>query len=187
MATAHIGIRPDSVIGSTNFKVRYRLMGDTVWASYLIPVPPTSGTTATIHDLLDNRIYDIQIQNINGADNPLSTITQGIGFSEPNVTISPTSNSVGYSFPNLSQDIDSYLVQLTTFEDPATIIASTTIAAGIYPNTLSSTFSGLEQLTSYRLVITPTANQFSEPFVYIFATESLTLCPDVSNLTATFS
>lgn len=194
MATFKIAISGSSnVTGSTNFKVKYRLAGTDVWSSFLIPVPDTSGTTAVIpqdsptHVLLDNRIYEFQLQNLNGADNPLSLIMQDMGITDPTPVFSPTSSSVGYSFSNLSPDIDSYTVQLTTVADPGTILQTHTISAGVYPNTLTDSFTGLSPLVAYRIVISPVANQFTSSFVHNFTTLGSGGCANVSGVTVSIS
>lgn len=188
MATFHIPISCPDTTGSVGFKVMYRLMGAPAWTSYMIPVPPTSGSTAVISG--DNyRIYEFQIQNINGADNPISPVTQDLAWylgPQP-VTITPTSISVGYQFNNLSVDVDSYTVQLTTLDAPGTILATHVLSAGVFPNTISDSFTSLLPLTSYRLVITPVANQFSQPFVYTFTTPPGGGCPNVPTVTASIT
>ena len=188
MATFHIPISCPNTSGSSNFKVKYRLAdGDGTWMSYLITVPPTSGTTAVIGPLLDNRIYDFQIQNLNGAANDLSLIAQNIGITDPNPGLSPTATTVGYSFANLSQDIDSYTVQLTTLDNPGVILATHVLSAGAFPGTISDAFTALTGNTSYRLVITPVANQFNTTFVHVFVTNASGRCPDVPSVTVTLT
>lgn len=177
---------------STNFRIRYRLTGDVTWTSFL--VPPSSATTVTIpqnapaSELANNRIYDFQVQNLNGDDNPLSLIVQSIGITDPGVVFSPTNTSVGFEFSNLSVDIDTYLITLSTVEDPSTIIASQTLStSNVYPLTMTGTFSSLDPLTAYRFVISPAANQFTESFVYTFITEATEQYPNVISVTATLS
>jgi hypothetical protein len=189
MATFHIPITCPDTTGSVGFKVKYRHLGDSMWNAYMIPVPPTSGTTAVIGPLDNYRIYEFQIQNINNNDNPLTPVTQDLGWylgPQP-VTISPTSSAVGYSFNNLSVDVDNYNVQLTTVADPGTILGTHIIPAGVFPNVLTDTFTGLIALTAYRLVITPVANQFSQPFVYTFTTSAAGECPNVPSVTASLT
>lgn len=167
-------------------------MGDSAWTAYMIPVPPTSGTTAVVPQSghgLDYRIYEFQVQNINNNDNPLSPITQDLGWNagpQP-VIITPTSIAVGYSFDNLSVDVDSYTVQLTTAANPGTIIGTHVLPAGTFPNTISDTFTGLLPITDYRLVISPVANQFTQPFVYTFTTPEGGGCPNVPTVTSSIT
>jgi len=191
MATFDIPVTCSNITGSTNFKVKYRLMGDSVWTSFLIP--PTSGSVITIPQnspvsvLPNNRIYDFQIQNLNGADNPLSLISQSIGITDPNPLISPTATAAGYSFNNLSVDIDSYTIDLTTVAEPGTVIQTNILTPTTFPETLSDTFISLLPLTGYRLIITPVANQFSASFVHSFNTGTSSGCPEVTNVTATLT
>jgi hypothetical protein len=192
MATFNIPITCDNTTGSTNFRIKYRLAGDSVWTMFLIA--PSSATTVTIPQdsptsvLDNNRIYDFQVQNLNGSDNPLSLIVQSIGITDPGVVFSPTNISVGFEFENLSVDIDSYLITLSTVEDPSTIIATQTLSTGnVYPQTMTGTFSSLSPLTAYRFVISPAANQFTESFVYTFITEATETYPNVISVTATLS
>jgi hypothetical protein len=191
MATFDIPVTCSNITGSTNFKVKYRLMGDSVWTSFLIP--PTSGSVITIPQnspvsvLPNNRIYDFQIQNLNGADNPLSLISQSIGITDPNPLISPTATTAGYSFNNLSVDIDSYTIDITTVAEPGTVIQTNILTPTTFPETLSDTFINLLPLTGYRLIITPVANQFSTPFVHLFDTGTSSNCPEVTNVIATLT
>ena len=170
--------------------MKYRLKGDSIWTSFLIDPPPTSGTTATVPEdspanvLLDNRIYDFQIQNINGVDNPVSIIKQDIGITDPSPAIFPTSDSVGYSFPNLSEDIDQYTATIATAAEPGTVIDTHILSPA---NTVTDQFTGLSSLTAYILSITPVASQFSKTFTYLFNTTAGSTCPDVADLTASLT
>lgn len=194
MATFHIPVTCENIISpaSTNFRIRYRLMGDVAWTSFL--VAPTSATTITIPQdspttvLDDNRIYDFQVQNINGADNPLSLISQSIGFTAPEVTFTPTDTTVGVSFPNLSVDIDSYTLQVTTVADPGTIIFTTPLPTGnVYPQTMTTLIEFLDPASTYRVILNPVANQFTAQFVYAVTTLVDNPYPNVTSLTATLS
>lgn len=173
MATFTVPITLVDTAGSTNLKVKYKISTDSIWTSYLIA---TSTSTSTSFTASNNRIYDVQVQNLNGADNPVSLILQGIGFTDPAPTITPTNTVAGYSFANLSADIDTYTVELTTTAAPGTIIATHTLSAGTYPNTVTDSFTGLTPSTAYRMIITPVANTFSESFVHTFATEAVATC-----------
>lgn len=183
MATGNLQIQVENTTGATNFKIKYRLMGDSMWTIFTIPAAEITGTT--IPNLLPNRIYQAQVQNLNEADNPLSLISQAIGFTDPNPVISPTADQVGYTFSNLSEDINSYLAQLTTADDPATIIGSHSLPSGTYPNTITDAFTDLQPITSYRLVIAPVAGTATQPFVHMFSTSASNQCPDPVSITAT--
>ena len=185
MATFHIPISCANTTGSTNFRVKYRLAGDSVWTSYLIS--PSSGTTTTTPQLLDNRIYQFQVQNINNTDNPISTTVQSIGITDVAILISPTSSTVGYSFPNLSQDITTYTVTLSETINPGVILGTHIIPAGVYPNTITDSFTGLTNVTEYTLTITIAAGVFTQVFTHIFTTTSTTACAAPTDVVATIN
>ncbi len=180
MATFHINWHTDNTTGTVNYKLRYRLSGDPTWTSQLLAA---SGTTATLV-VSNNRIYDVQVQNINNNDNPFSVISQAIGFSDPNPVFSPTNTSVGYSFSNLSVDIDSYTTTIALFSSPGVIIATHILSP---TNIVTDTFTGLTPLTQYSVTIKPAANQFFDTFTYTFTTEELATCADPINTIATLS
>jgi hypothetical protein len=184
MATFLIPITCSDITGSTNFKVLYRHAGTIPWTSYLIPA--ASGTTTSFTGV-DNWIYDIQVQNINGVDNPLSVISQSMGITAPAPTISPSTVEVDYSFENLSEDLVTYTVTIAPASAPGSIIATHVLPAGTYPNTIVDTFTGLTPYTSYILSITPGANQFTNTFTYTFNTAESVACAAPSEATATLS
>lgn len=166
--------------GTLYIKIKYRLSGDSTWTSYNIP---TSGTTYSFSGT-NNRLYDIQVVNVNGSDNPASAIGQTIGFSDPSPTISPTNVSVGYTFDNLSSDIDTYTVVIATFDSPGVPLETHILPA---TDPVTDTFTGLTPLTKYYMTITPAANQFSETFTYTFTTEEVASCAQPASVTATLT
>jgi hypothetical protein len=184
MATFHIPITCANTTGATNFKVSYRHAGTSVWTSYLIPA--ASGTTTSFTGV-NNWIYDIQVQNLNGTDNAVSAISQSIGITAPGLTISPTDTTVAYSFDNLSEDMDTYTVTIAPAATPGTILATHILPAGAYPGTLTDTFTGLSAYTSYVISVTPDANQFTSTFTYTFNTTEGVLCAPPLAATASFS
>lgn len=180
MATFNLSWTIDNTAGHINTKVRYRIKGTSLWTSFLVD---PSGTTATF-SADNNRIYDVQLQNINNNDNPLSSIGNGIGFSDPNPEIFPTNTTVGYTFDNLSEDIDSYVTTVALFSNPSNIIATHVLDPA---EPVEDEFTGLTPLTAYYLTITPVADQFSETFTYTFITESVATCAAPTNIIATLT
>lgn len=177
MATIHFSWTLDNRVGTTSIKVKYRIKGTSIWTSFNVAA---SGTTATVQADA-NRIYDAQYQNINNADNPLSSIVNDIGFSNPTPTISPTNVSVGYSFANLSEDIDDYIGAIALFNSPNVILQSHNLTPA---DTVSDTFTGLTPFTQYYLYITPAADQFSQTFTYTFITDEIATCAAPQNVSA---
>ena len=184
MATFHIPITCLDTTGATNFKVSYRHAGTSVWTSYLIPA--SSGTTTSFTGT-NNWIYDIQVQNLNGTDNALSAISQAIGITAPDLTINPTDITVAYSFDNLSDDMDTYTVTIATTAEPGVILATHILSAGVYPNTITDSFTDLLSFTSYVLNVTPAANEFTDTFSYTFNTTEGVTCVAPLDATATIS
>ena len=184
MANFVVSFDVDNRSGTNSYKLKYKLYQDSIWTSVTI-----SGSTSTYAGFvgLDNRIYDFQVQNLNNSDNPLSVILQDCNITSPSPTFAPTGNTVGYLFPNLSVDIDSYTVQLTTANDPGTVIATHNLSAGSYPGNVSDTFTGLQTSTAYRILISPVANTFTKQFVFTFSTEATGQCADPTSVTATLS
>ncbi len=183
MATLTGTFTCDNTTSTLYFKIQYRLIGETSWSFFNIG---TSGTTYHFTGL-DNRIYEANVTNVDGDTNAVSNTVQGIYITDPNPVISPTNSSVGYSFSNLSIDMDNYLCTIATFASPGVILATHTLPAGIFPGTVTDTFPGLNPLTQYVLSITPTANQFFRTFYYNFTTEALANCAPPQNTTAAVS
>ena len=73
--TANASWTCDNTTGTTGFKFRYRLSGETVWNAVTV-----TGTTVAVSDLEINRLYDFQIVNINGAENPACAVYQNINM-----------------------------------------------------------------------------------------------------------
>jgi len=117
-------------------------------------------------------------------DNPISRISQNIGFTDPTPLISPTNISVGYTFNNLSADIDYYGTSVAAYDSPGIPLASHTLDPD---DIVTDTFTGLTPTTQYILSITPVANQFSQTFTYTFTTEELASCADPQDTIATIS
>jgi len=181
MATFTVPFTIANTAGTQYIKIKYRLTGASVWTSFNIA---SSGTTATISGCTNDYLYDIQVVNVNGSDNPASAINQSIWITDPGPLVSPTNTTMAYSFLNLSPDIDTYTCTVAEFSTPGSIIATHILTP---TSTITDTFTGLTPLTKYYLTITPAANQFTRTFTYIFTTEELALCANPSGTTATLS
>lgn len=181
MATFYGTFTCSPLVSTLYFRVRYRLSGESIWSSFNIA---TSGTTFTISNLDNNLIYDVQVTNVNGDNNPTSAIMQQVWITDPDPILSPTNSSLGYQFSNLSYDIDTYTATIALYESPGVIIATHVLAAGPYPGTVTDQFNGLAPQTQYVLNITPAANQFTRTFTYIFTTEAVASCAAPQNTTA---
>jgi hypothetical protein len=166
--------------GTLYFKIRYRLAGETVWASFNIP---TSGTTFSFTPT-NNLIYDTQVVNVGNVTNEASAIVQQCAITDPSPILSPANTSLAYTFSNLSTDMDTYTCTVAEYSTPGSIISTHILPA---VSVVTDTFTGLDPLTQYILSITPAANQFTRTFTYIFTTESVFSCADPSGTTATLT
>lgn len=175
--TAHFEWSVSNITGTTEYKVNYRLAGAPVWSQYA-----TSGTTASVSGLLINRIYDFQIINVNGVDNPASTITQAINITDPNPVFSPINTAISYSFANLSSDIEEYTCTIALLSSPTVILATHTLSPAV---TVTDTFSGLAPLTVYQITIQPIAGPFYNTFTYSVTTTENSTCAAPLSITAT--
>lgn len=172
MATFIVPINVPNLTASAYLKVKYRLSGSSTWTTYNIA---SSGTTTSFQGT-NNLLYDVQVTNVNNNDNPSSAILQGIGISDPTPLLSPTNVTLGYSFANLSGDMDTYTCSIAEFTTPGQIITTHILPAGSYPGTITDIFIGLQALTEYILSITPAANQFFKTFTYTFTTAEIATC-----------
>lgn len=177
MATFIVPFTIANTTGTQYIKIKYRLSGSSVWSSFNIA---SSGTTATISGCTNNYLYDIQEVNVNGSDNPASTIDQSIWITDPSPLLSPVNVSLTYSFGNLSSDMDTYTCTIAEFATPGSIIATHILPAESFPGTITDVFTGLAPLTTYYLIITPAANQFSRSFTYTFTTDAVFNCASPS-------
>jgi len=177
--TANASWTCDNTTGTTGFKFRYRLSGETVWNAVTV-----TGTTVAVSDLEINRLYDFQIVNINGAENPACAVYQDINITDPNPAIYPTNTSLGIEFDNLSADIDSYTATIAEYSSPGTILHTEIITPA---STMDYTFTGLNPLTEYVITITPAANQFYKTYSYNATTLAYATCVGPLTVTATLS
>ncbi len=150
--TAHDTFSVEDLTGHLYYTIRYRLSGTTIWTQY-----NTSGNTFAISGLAINMIYDFQVVNVNGADNPASAISQGINITDPNPTINPTNVSVGYQFHNLSTDMTSYTSTIALTSSPGLIIATHVLSPGTWPDIVSDTFTSTFTTTTGSACAAPTA------------------------------
>jgi hypothetical protein len=179
--TASFSFTCDNTVGTSAFKIRYRLSGTSVWTQKTVS---PSGTTVSLPGLSINTLYDFQVVNINGSDNPASAVSQSINITDPEPEFYPTNIQIGVEFANLSEDIDTYTITIARLSTPGTII-ETAVVTPADPTTY--TLTGLTAATQYVITITPAANQFTKTFSYFVTTEALATCPAPNNVTATLA
>lgn len=180
MATFNVTWENGNVTGTTGYRVYYRPSGTSLWVTQI-----TSGLTMTIGGLVNNYIYDIQVQNLSTSQgNPITTIMQGIGITDPLPVLSPTNTSIGFSFNNLSSYMTSYTASVALAATPGTAVETlhfspTSVVTGLFTN--------LTNLTNYIVTIQPVASQFTATFTYPVITLEQASCADPVNTHATLT
>lgn len=116
-------------------------------------------TTSTINGLLDNRIYDFRIvTNCVQGTSSSSVPIQQINITCPSLSTIPSDVSIDYSFPELGGSITGYTVKL--FDSAGTTELASQIPVGT--TTRSGTFTGLTEVTVYKIRVIITAGSFSK-------------------------
>jgi hypothetical protein len=170
---------PAGGLNSTGQQVQYKDVVSPDW----VTVATVSRTTSsyTISSLNYNVIFEFRIISIctYGGPSPSNSF-RSINISCPTVTVNPSYDSVSFSFEQLGASITDYQVDLLSGVD-SSMIASQTIHT---TNPVTGSFSGLTFSTSYQLVITPRAAEFTRECPPIpFTTTALPICYPPTDLT----
>lgn len=182
MASFTLNWTPAGGLNSTGQQVQYKPAAVPTWAT--ATSLPATDTSYLLTGLTDNKIYDIRVVNICAFGGPTpGTASQNIDLTCPTLTITPSHNSVSFSFTDLGADIDSYVVQLMNAAATSVIASKTITATG---GTLSDSFTGLSASTNYNLRVTCHADIFSEQCPpTAFATTATPTCNTPVGLTVT--
>lgn len=186
--TATIQFRVPNQTGYTGVYIYNRKLGTSSWtSSALLETSPFSGIATQVISGLDlNYIYEFKIQNINGSDNPFSSVGRCAELDVPGVTLSPTNVAIGYSFTDLGGDVDTYRVDLVLTSAPSTVIDSNTYTTP-FGGGVSGVFTGLTPATNYSIIVTTSAMEFSRDDQFNTTTLLIATCPDPINVTAVFN
>lgn len=187
MASATLTWNAPGGTNSTNQTVKYRLFGASSWTAFSVVSPSTN--TATITGLLDNKIYEFQVDNMCTVGGPSSSsIDRKIKIICPNITPTPSYNSVSYSFTHVGGDVTKYDVSLYQ-ADGVTLLGtkSHTSPSG----TMSDVFNGLSGSTGYKIKVTVYAGvdfSFSSVCAPVsFTTGATPICNAPTSVVATIS
>lgn len=151
MAQSTITWNPAPGTNSLSQSVQYKLASSPTWLTFSTETPGIASKTIT--GLIANTIYDFKIVDNCAVGGAVSSATDTkILFSCPIVTITPTFNSVGFSFDNLYANIAKYVVQLLTADGNS--VLGTISITNITPATFSDSFTGLTDNTTYKLRVT---------------------------------
>lgn len=147
---------PAGGANSTSQEVQYKASSSSVWITAASLGPTVN--TYTIKNLDDNTIYDYRIVNICAVGGPsYAPIKQAIRFVCPVLTLTPSYNQVAYSFPHVQGSITKYVISLLNSSDSIVATQEVTTMA----TTISGTFTGLTQSTTYKVRITMYADSYS--------------------------
>ena len=150
MAQAVINWTPGGGGNIASQEVQYRVQGTTNWTTAVSGLS-ASASTYTITNLAVNTIYEFRvISNCNISDTIASATMTDIEWFCPTITVTPTHNTITYSFSALGGSISAYSVQLLS-NDLSTVIQTLTTVSGVF-NSVS-----IAPSTSYKVRLTLTA------------------------------
>jgi hypothetical protein len=175
---------PAGGLNSTGQQVQYKVSTDSTWTT--VTTLSASASTYTVLGLVDNTIYDFRVVNLCSFGGPTSgTNFQTINLTCPTVTVTPTYNSVSFSFPNLGASVTEYRVDLLNAAGSLVLAFKNITATGV---TMSDSFVGLSSVTGYQLRVTVKAGTFSKVCTASsFTTDALPSCGVPSGLAVTVS
>lgn len=158
MTSFDLNWTPAGGLNSTGQQVQYKAAVSSTWI--VATTLNASADSYTISDLNDNTIYDFRIVNMcsYGGPTPGSSF-QTINFVCPTIIVTPTYNSVSFSFTHLGGSVTQYRVDLLNGAGTSTIAFKTISSPS---GTVADSFTGLSTETNYQLRLTPKAGTFSE-------------------------
>ncbi len=144
-------------VGSTSQTVQYKLASTSTYTTF--STLTGIATTETVTGLSDNLIYDFRISTAcNGGTSTFSPVVQKINIICPTVTITPSSDSLSYSFPEIGGSVGSYSVKLFNSAGTSELASQTPTGT----TTLTGTFSSLTASTTYKIRVVPTAGTITK-------------------------
>jgi hypothetical protein len=181
MASATINWTPGGGGNVTSQEVQYRIQGAT---NYTTAVTGLSSTTATytITGLDVNTIYEFKVVSNCSIGGPISSGTMtDIEFFCPTITVTPTHNTITYSFSALGGSISAYSVQLLS-NDLSTVIQTLTTVSGVFNS------GSIAPSTSYKVRLTLTAGIYTNVCTPVStATTAAPTCPLPTLLSASLA
>jgi hypothetical protein len=116
-------------------------------------------TTETVTGLSNNVIYDFRINTAcNGGTGTSSPVVQRINIICPTVTVTATSTTLAYSFPEIGGSVGTYSVKLFNSAGTSELSSQTPIGT----TTLTGTFTDLTASTGYKIRVVPTAGTITK-------------------------
>ena len=181
MASALISWTPGGGGNIASQQVEYRVQGASNWTSAITGLS-ASTSSYTITGLTANVLYEFRVVSICSIGGPINSSTMtGITWSCPTITLTPTHNTITYSFSNLGGSISGYQVDLLA-SNQTTVIQSLTTTSGVF-NSGSITSS-----TTYYVRLTLSASTYTNVCTSVStATTAAPTCPPPTGPVATLS
>lgn len=181
MASAAISWTPGGGGNVTSQSVEYRVQGTTSWTSAATGLS-ASASSYNVTGLSDNTVYEFRVISICSVGGPIVSATMtGIKWFCPTITVTPTHNTITYSFTALGGSISAYSVELLS-NDLATVIQTKTTVSGVFDSV------SILPSTSYKVRLTLTAGSYSNTCSAVStATTAAPTCPIPTITGATLS
>jgi len=164
--------------------IQFKLRSETDWATFITVGPAISSQAVT--GLNYNSLYDFRV--INNCPTGSTTILEGsdIKFQCVSLTVTPSDTSLTVQFPDLGGTIDTYIVELY---DTQNLLLSTNTLIAPFTSTVTSAFTGLSPITTYRIKVTPASYTFSKTDCTQVSTSTTNTpaCPAPLSLDGAFS
>lgn len=171
MAQAVINWTPGGGGNITSQDVQYRVQGATNWTTAVSGLSAATNTY-TITGLSVNTIYEFRIVSNCTFGGPIySAIMTDIEWSCPTISVTPTHNTVTYSFSSLGGSISAYTVDLLA-SNQTTVVQTRTTVSGIFDS------ASITPSTTYYVRLTLTAGTQTNVCPLVTATTTATpTCP----------
>jgi hypothetical protein len=137
--------------------VQYKLASASTYTTF--STLTGTATTETVTGLSNNVIYDFKITTgCNGGTSTSSPVVQKINIICPTVTVTATSTTLAYSFPEIGGSVGTYSVKLFNSAGTSELSSQTPIGT----TTLTGTFIDLTASTGYKIRVVPTAGTITK-------------------------
>ena len=171
MAQAVINWTPGGGANVTSQEVQYRVLGATNWTTAASGLSG-SASTYTITGLNVNTIYQFRIVSNCTFGGPIySAIMEDIEWFCPTITVTPTHNTITYSFSALGGSISAYTVDLLA-SNQSTVVQTKTTVSGVFDS------GSITPETTYYVRLTLTAGSLTNVCTAVStATTAAPTCP----------
>lgn len=181
MAQAVINWTPGGGGNVTSQEVQYRIQGSTNWTTAVTGLS-SSANTYTITGLAVNTVYEFRVVSNCTFGGPIySSILTDIEWFCPTISVTPTHNTITYSFSALGGSISAYTVDLLE-SNQTTIVQTKTTVSGVFDS------GSITPSTTYYVRLTLTAGSQTNVCSSVStATTAAPTCPIPTITSATIS